>query len=57
LNDYILPTEPILDYVTRFSGLTADDFNLITSKHSIIDNRVAQLKLRYLVDIGVIFIG
>jgi PAB-dependent poly(A)-specific ribonuclease subunit 2 len=57
LDDYILPSEPIVDYVTRFSGLTADDLDPQHSKHAVVDSRTAFLKLRYLLDKGCIFIG
>lgn len=45
-NDYVLPAEPILDYVTRFSGITCDDLNPNISTHAIITHRAAVLKLR-----------
>lgn len=57
LDDYILPSEPIVDYVTRFSGLVADDLDPQLSKHALVDSRTAYLKLRYLMDKGCIFVG
>ena len=45
-DDYVLPAEPIVDYVTRFSGLTCDDLNPAVSRHPIITHRAAILKLR-----------
>jgi PAB-dependent poly(A)-specific ribonuclease subunit 2 len=56
-DDYVLPTEPVLDYVTRFSGVSPEDLNPTLSRHSIITQRTAYLKLRYLIDNGCIFIG
>ena len=45
-DDYVLPAEPIIDYVTRFSGLTSDDLNPTISTHAIISHRAAIMKLR-----------
>lgn len=56
-DDYILPVEPVLDYVTRFSGITEEDLNPATSKHSILTQRAAYLKLRYFIDAKCIFVG
>lgn len=46
-DDYVLPPEPVVDYVTRFSGLTSDDLNPAVSSHAIITHRAAVLKLRF----------
>jgi len=56
-DDYILPVEPVLDYVTRFSGITEEDLNPVTSKHSILTQRAAYLKLRYFIDAKCVFVG
>ena len=56
-DDYILPVEPVLDYVTRFSGITEEDLNPVSSKHSILTQRAAYLKLRYFIDAKCIFVG
>lgn len=56
-DDYILPVEPVLDYVTRFSGITEDDLNPHTSKHAVVTHRTAYLKLRYFIDRKCIFVG
>lgn len=56
-DDYILPMEPVLDYVTRFSGIVAEDLNPLTSKHAILTHRAAYLKLRYFIDRKFIFVG
>lgn len=56
-DDYILPVEPVLDYVTRFSGITAEDLNPNTSQHSLLTQRAAYLKLRYFIDRKCIFVG
>lgn len=56
-DDYILPVEPVLDYVTRFSGITEEDLNQATSKHSLLTQRSAYLKLRYFIDAKCVFVG
>ena len=56
-DDYILPMEPVLDYVTRFSGIVAEDLNPLTSKHAMLTHRAAYLKLRYFIDRKFIFVG
>lgn len=57
LDDYVRPSEPVVDYLTRFSGLTPEDIDPSTSVHPLITNRAAHLKLRYFLDKGCIFIG
>jgi PAB-dependent poly(A)-specific ribonuclease subunit 2 len=57
VDDYILPTEPVLDYVTRFSGLTEEDLNPTTSRHAVVPYRTAYLKLRYFIDAGCVLVG
>jgi hypothetical protein len=56
-DDYILPSEQVVDYVTRFSGLTADDLNPAVSTHALIPHRSAILKLRSYLDRNCIFVG
>lgn len=57
LDDYVIPLEPVVDYLTRFSGLNPEDLNPKTSRHSVVSSRAAYLKLRYYVDAGCIFVG
>ena len=56
-DDYILPCEPVADYVTRFSGIVADDLSPALSRHAVVTNRTAYLKLRFFLDRGCIFVG
>ena len=56
-DDYILPVEPVVDYVTRFSGITPDDLDPQLSKHAVVTQRAAYLKLRYFIDRKCIFVG
>ena len=57
LDDYILKTSPISDYLTRFSGLHPGDLDPSVSPHHLVSLKTAYLKLRYLVDLGVVFVG
>ena len=50
LDDYILPCEPVVDYLTRFSGITASDLDPKTTPHHLISMQSAYLKLRYLTE-------
>ncbi|OQR98814.1 hypothetical protein ACHHYP_07866 [Achlya hypogyna] len=57
VDDYILSSEPVVDYLTRFSGLVADDLNPAVSRHHVVPLKAAYMKLRYLVDRGCLFVG
>ena len=57
VDDYIVPSEPVIDYVTRFSGLHEEDLNPATSRYAVVPYRTAYLKLRYFIDSGCIFVG
>jgi len=57
IDDYIVTPEPVVDYLTRFSGLVPGDLDPATSKHHLVPLRTAYVKLRYLVDRGCIFVG
>eukprot|EP00934_Nitzschia_sp_Nitz4_P005448 Nitzschia sp. Nitz4//scaffold106_size73319//39007//43304//NITZ4_005738-RA/size73319-augustus-gene-0.3-mRNA-1//1//CDS//3329532526//5438//frame0 len=57
IDDHVLPREPVVDYLTRFSGLVEEDLDPTRATHSLISTRAAYLKLRYLVEQGCIFVG
>lgn len=57
MNDYILPFEPIADYMTRYSGIQPDDLDPHVSQHSLQSLKTVHLKLRALVDNGCVFVG
>ena len=50
------PAEPVVDYLTRFSGLEAHDF-MDGIGHHIETMKPVYLKLRQLIDAGVVFVG
>ena len=49
IDDHVLPREPVLDYLTRFSGLREGDLDL-DSPHHLVTTRNAYLKLRLLLE-------
>ncbi|GMI08348.1 hypothetical protein TrRE_jg7712, partial [Triparma retinervis] len=57
LDDYVLPQEPVLDFLTRFSGIVASDLDPQASSRHLVTMRTAYCKLRLLVDRGCIFVG
>ena len=56
-DDHVQPMEPIVDYLTRFSGIVEQDLSSKHSKHHLISNRASYLKLRCLIERGCIFVG
>ena len=50
IDDHVIPREPVVDYLTRFSGITKSDLQPGVSRHHLITARNAYLKMRYLVD-------
>lgn len=57
LDDYVLPSEPVMDHLTRFSGITPEDLDPSRSRHHLLAQRTVYLKLRHLVDRGVTLVG
>merc|ERR1711988_910332 len=57
IDDYVLPTETVVDYLTRFSGLSRQDLDPLTSLHNLISSRASYMKVRYLLDKGCIIVG
>lgn len=57
IDDYIKSVEPVYDHLTRYSGLLPGDLDIGRSKKHLTTLRKAYLKLRYLVDLGCIFVG
>ncbi|GAA5855893.1 hypothetical protein JCM8547_000402 [Rhodosporidiobolus lusitaniae] len=57
IDDHIHTSEPVIDYLTEFSGIRAGDLDPINSRHTLVPLKVAYKKLRMLVDLGCVFIG
>ena len=57
LDDYIRASEPVADYLTKWSGINAGDLEPAVSRKHLVTAKAAYLKLRYLVDCGCVFVG
>lgn len=57
IDDYITINEPIVDYVTQFSGLEEGDLDPGRSKHAPVSLKIAYKKLWLLLNLGCIFVG
>lgn len=56
-DDWIRVTEPIVDYLTRFSGVTPADLDESRAERVLVPLRSVLLKLRALVDQGCTIVG
>ena len=57
INDYITITEPIVDYLTKWSGVREGDLSPHTSPHNLVHLKTAYKKLWLLVNLGCMFVG
>lgn len=57
INDYIKTYEPVVDYLTKYSGLREGDLDPTTSSHALLPLKVAYKKLWLLLNLGCIFVG
>ena len=49
-DDHVVPREPVVDYLTRFSGVLEEHLDPEKSSHHLITARNAYLKLRLLLE-------
>ena len=57
INDYITISEPIVDYLTKWSGVQDGDLDPRYSTHNLVPLKVAYKKLWLLVNLGCVFVG
>eukprot|EP00178_Gracilaria_changii_P021163 TRINITY_DN63032_c0_g1_i1.p1 TRINITY_DN63032_c0_g1~~TRINITY_DN63032_c0_g1_i1.p1 ORF type:complete len:1234 (+),score=167.62 TRINITY_DN63032_c0_g1_i1:168-3869(+) len=57
IDDYVAVREPVVDYLTRFSGLSEGDLDATRSPHKVSSLKTVYKRLRCLVDAGCIFVG
>jgi PAB-dependent poly(A)-specific ribonuclease subunit 2 len=57
IDDYISTSEPVVDYLTAFSGISPGDLDPALSKHVLVSLKVAYKKLWLLLNLGCVFIG
>eukprot|EP01012_Entosiphon_sulcatum_P014900 TRINITY_DN19921_c0_g2_i1.p1 TRINITY_DN19921_c0_g2~~TRINITY_DN19921_c0_g2_i1.p1 ORF type:complete len:1237 (+),score=186.89 TRINITY_DN19921_c0_g2_i1:755-4465(+) len=57
VDDYIATDEPVADYITKYSGIVPGDLDPTVSIHHVTTLKATYLKLRNLLDRGVVFVG
>jgi DNA polymerase III epsilon subunit-like protein len=57
MDDYLATHEPVVDYLTRFSGIAPGDLDPQTSRRHLATLKHVYLKLRCLIDRGVVLLG
>ncbi|KAI9743044.1 MAG: poly(A)-specific ribonuclease [Claussenomyces sp. TS43310] len=57
IDDYIATSEPIVDYLTSYSGIVAGDLDPAQSRHNLVPLKVAYKKLWILLNLGCHFLG
>lgn len=57
IDDYIVTSEQVVDYLTRYSGISPGDLDPKISKHHLTTLKAVYLKLRCLIDRGCRFVG
>jgi PAB-dependent poly(A)-specific ribonuclease subunit 2 len=57
IDDYIAVAEPVVDYLTAWSGISPGDLDRNTSTHALLSLKHAYKKLWILLNLGCIFVG
>jgi PAB-dependent poly(A)-specific ribonuclease subunit 2 len=57
IDDYILIREPVVDYLTEYSGITPEDIDPRQSKHNLVPLKTVYKKLWLLLNLGCQFLG
>ena len=57
IDDYINIRDPVVDYVTPFSGIKPGDLDPRTSWHNLVPLKIAYKKLWLLLNLGCVFVG
>lgn len=57
IDDYIATTDPIVDYLTEFSGIEAGDLDPALTKRDLVTLQTSYKKLWLLLNLGCVFIG
>lgn len=57
IDDYIAASEPVVDYLTAYSGISPGDLDRAVSKHNLVSLKTAYKKLWLLLNLGVVFVG
>lgn len=57
IDDYVASKEPIVDYLTSYSGIVHGDLDPRLSKHNLVPLKVAYKKLWILLNLGCKFLG
>ncbi|KAI8846356.1 ubiquitin carboxyl-terminal hydrolase-domain-containing protein [Chytridium lagenaria] len=57
IDEYITTSEPVVDYLTEYSGIKSGDLDSAVSTRPLVPLKAAYKKLRHLVDLGCVFVG